>query len=224
MPVSASSRSGSAVVDTGRPPPSHVPRPTMRSGVRRSTAASTVSRTSVVVRGAPVIVGAGGAATWSAPVTAGFALGAVMLPRRLWCAVPLATAVHRHDLPRVRATLGVEHLAEAAHGGERLVREDQPHVVEFVEPDAMLSGDRAAGRHAGRYDLPHRLVNPGAFVRIVRVIADVRMEVAVARVKHVAYGNALARGDLVNGREDVRQPRSRNDSVLNDKVGRHSAH
>src|SRR5687767_9741790 len=107
MPVTASRRTGSAD-STGRPAPSHVPRPTMRSGVRRAIATRTMSRTSGVVRGIPGDVDAVAAAPCPAVATTELALGAVMVPRRLRCAVPLTAAVNRYHLAGVGAPVRVE--------------------------------------------------------------------------------------------------------------------
>src|SRR5262249_57481672 len=56
-----------------------------------------------------------------------------------------------------------------------------------------------------------------------RVVEDVGMEVAVARVEDIADAQAMGRDDLVHAREHVGQLRSWNDAVHHHVGGRHAA-
>jgi hypothetical protein len=126
--------------------------------------------------------------------------------------------MYRDDLPRIRTTVRVEHLTQPAHRGKRIGREDEIHVFDLVEPDAVFTRYRTARRDARRHDLAHRRVNPCLLIRIVCVVSDVRVEISVAGVKYVADRDPLAVGDLANGCENVRQARTRNHRILHDQV------
>src|SRR5207247_1446722 len=59
---------------------------------------------------------------------------------------PLPARVHGHHLPRVDPLRGIEDPSHAAHRGERVAVEDEGHVAQLVEPNAVLPGD-GAPRH-----------------------------------------------------------------------------
>src|SRR5262245_61273233 len=101
-------------------------------------------------------------------------LGAPCTPRG---AVPLPAAVYRDHLARIRATVRVEHISESAHRRERLIGEDEMHVLELVEADAVFAGDGTARVHTRGHDLPHRRMNARLLVGIVGVVADIRVQV-----------------------------------------------
>ena len=99
-------------------------------------------------------------------------------------------------------------------------REDQIHVRQLVEPDAVLAGDRAAGVDARRHDLAHRDVHARRLVGVGRVVGDVRVQVAVAGVEHVADLHAMSLRRCVDLGEHLGQLRARHDRVLHDEVRR----
>src|SRR5262245_38235893 len=63
-----------------------------------------------------------------------------------------------------------------------------------------------------------------ALVLIVRVVADVRVEISVTGMKHVAYRDALAVSDRTNGRQHIGEARTRDHGVLHDQMRRHAPH
>src|SRR5689334_9282335 len=88
----------------------------------------------------------------------------------------------------------------------------------------MLAGDRSPGGDAYLHDLLHRMVDMLRLLGIARVVGKVGMQVAVAGVEHVAHLHAVLAPDARDLGEDLRQPRARNDRILNDEMERQPAH
>ena len=82
----------------------------------------------------------------------------------------------------------------------------------------MLSGDRPPGCDAHFHDLPAGLPHPPAEIRVAPVVADVRVEVAVAGVEHIADGQVVPASDLLDPIEDLRQPGAGHHRVLDHQV------
>src|SRR4029453_8706351 len=87
------------------------------------------------------------------------------------------------------------------------------HEVSLLEADAVLARDRAAHLGTHLHDLSTRRHHTRLLARLARVVEDVGMEVAVARVEHVADPEARGGDDLVYAAEHVRKLRARDDAV-----------
>ena len=100
----------------------------------------------------------------------------------------------RKHLARIADAVRIERAAHAAAS-----RRDRPavnisrHVRLLVGADAVLAGDRAAGLDAVRQDLRRDLLGVLRLARDRLVVADERVQVAVARVKDVADAQARSR-------------------------------
>src|SRR5215813_8729170 len=90
------------------------------------------------------------------------------------------------DLAGIAEAARIEGLAELAHEGEIRLGEDERHVVHLLETDAVLARDGAAHFRADLEDLAAGLDNARLFTGDSRIVEDVRMEIAVTRVEHVA--------------------------------------
>ena len=88
----------------------------------------------------------------------------------------------------------------------------------------MFARDGAARVHTDAHDLPHGAIDARGFIGIVGVVADVGMQVAVARMKDIADGHPVPRRDLANLRQHRRELRTRNDRILDDEVRGDASH
>src|SRR5215470_9608669 len=95
------------------------------------------------------------------------------------------------DLARIAEPVRVPRLAHAAHGVQVRLGEDERHVVHLLEPDAVLARDGAADVRADLEDLSARLDHALDLARLARIVEDVRVEVAVAGVEHVAHAQLV---------------------------------
>src|SRR5882724_1940707 len=97
-------------------------------------------------------------------------------------------------LARIAEAAGIERVLEALHQREVRRREDQRHEVGLLEADAVLARDRAADLRAHLHDLRAGGDDTRLLAGLARIVEDVRMQVAVAGVEHVADAQAV-RGD-----------------------------
>src|SRR6266536_59594 len=97
----------------------------------------------------------------------------------------------REDLPRVAEPARIERLLHAVHAGEIGLGEDERHVVDLLEPDAVLAGDGAAHLGADLQDLAARGDHPRLLARVSRVVEAVGMELPVPGMKAVAVAKAV---------------------------------
>src|SRR5688572_14062631 len=88
------------------------------------------------------------------------------------------------DLSRIGKTCGVERGLHASHRREIVSGELQRHEAILLHADAVLSGDRAAGRDARFEDLETRLLH--AIKLALLREEDERMEVAVRSEEHTS--------------------------------------
>src|SRR5581483_10920741 len=100
-----------------------------------------------------------------------------------------------HDLTGVGTTLGIKHGSHGALRGQRFVGEDAIHVLDLIEPDAMLARNRSAGVNAHLHDLPHGGLHALHFVGIRPVVRNIRVQIPVAGVKDVAHQHLVSRGN-----------------------------
>jgi hypothetical protein len=82
----------------------------------------------------------------------------------------------------------------------------------------VLAGDRAPGVDARLHHVAHRRVHARALVRVARVVADVRVQVAVAGVEDVADAHTVRGADGGDARQHVGQPRARHHRILQHEV------
>ena len=136
---------------------------------------------------------------------------------------PRRTTFGREDLAGIAEAGRIEGALQLSHQRQIRCREDERHEVGFLEPDAVLAGDRAADLRADLHDLGAGLHHTLLLARLARIVEDVRMQVAVAGVEHVADAQAVRGDDLVHAREHVRQLRARDDAVHHHVRGRHAA-
>src|SRR4051794_33535521 len=92
----------------------------------------------------------------------------------------------RHDLARVGEAVGVEGAAQLLERGEVGPVEPLRHVALLVDAGSVLAGDRAARLHAGEDDLAGELLGALGLAGRVTVVADERVQVAVAGVEDIA--------------------------------------
>src|SRR5262245_34661616 len=108
------------------------------------------------------------------------------------------------DLARIAEASRVERVAYALHQRE-IVRAEHPrHVAVLVGADAVLASQRSAGLDTVGEDFRRD------FDRLVRlpwyplVVADQRMQIAVAGVKHVADRQTRSPFEIADAREHLR--------------------
>jgi hypothetical protein len=127
-------------------------------------------------------------------------------------------------LPHTGEGARIEHRAHALHQREIFGGEHRRHVLRLVGADAVLAGERAAGIDAvaenlgGGFDRPFRLAgNP-------LVVADQRVEVAVAGMEDVADAQARSLLEIADAVQHLGQTRPRDDPVLHVVVRRDAPH
>ena len=77
------------------------------------------------------------------------------------------------------------------------------HVALLVDADAVLAGDRAAGLDARDDDLAGQLLGALGLALGVAVVADERVQVAVAGVEDVGHAQAVLARELVDAVEHL---------------------
>ena len=122
-------------------------------------------------------------------------------------------AVERKDLGRVQQPLGVEHRLDAHLHGEVGLGELDAHEVALLDADAVLAGEAAARGHAQLEDLVARLLGPLGLGRIVGVVEDQRVQVAVAGVEDVGDAQAVPVADVRDGDQHLAQLAERDHAV-----------
>src|SRR3954468_21917770 len=119
-----------------------------------------------------------------------------------------------HHLARVGEPVGIERAAQLLERREIRLVEHLRHVALLVDADPVLAGDRAAGLHAGEHDLARELLRAFGRARLVAVVADERVQVAVPGVEDVAHLETVLAGEGVDAVEHLGQPGARYDRVL----------
>src|SRR5258708_18551140 len=94
--------------------------------------------------------------------------------------------MYRYDLAGITAPVGIEDGTQGAHRFERGHTEEAVHVLQLVEPDAVLAGNASAGVDTGLHHLGHGDADARRLVRIVGGVPDVRVQVSITRMKYVA--------------------------------------
>ena len=130
-----------------------------------------------------------------------------------------------NTLPGLQMPVRIERAPHELHRVEIVRGEHLRHRCLLVGADAVLAGDRAAGVDAVRAGSPTATCSAcSAWPGNGFVVADERMQVAVAGVKDVADAQARARFESANPAQHLRQLRARHDAVLHVVVRRHAAH
>ena len=172
--------------------------PSSTSCRRRESAASPARRRTATGRLLGECVGAsprrGDRATQNRSATPAASSGCSPVRARHLAAQPR----RGHDLAGVGEPLGIERAAQPLERVQVGLVEHQRHVALLVDADAVLAGDRAAGVDAGREDQRRRAPRPARPRPPGAVVADERVEVAVAGVEHVGDLQAVLGGELVD--------------------------
>src|SRR5262249_23026554 len=119
----------------------------------------------------------------------------------------------------VAQTPRVERILEALHQREVRRREDEGHEIGLLEADTVLAGNRASDLGAYLHDFGARRDHARLFARFTRIVEDVRMQVAVTRVEHIAHAQTVRGDDLVHPSDHIWQPGAR-DHAIHHHIGR----
>ena len=130
-----------------------------------------------------------------------------------------------NTLPGLHRPARIEGAAHALHQRQVVVGEHPRHVLRLVGADAVLAGDRSAGLDAVGQDLGGHRLGPLRLPRDLLVVADQRVQVAVAGVEHVADAQPRALLRAARMRPSTSGSlRARHHAVLHVVVRRHAAH
>ena len=144
------------------------------------------------------------------------------------CGTGPGTSPHKprgwHDLAGVGETVGIEGAAEALERVEVRLAEHVRHVALLVDADSVLAGDRPALVDACAHDQPRELLRPLGLPGHAAVVADERMQVSVARVKHVGHSQPVLGRQLLDPAQHLGQPGARDHAVLHVVVRRDAPH
>src|SRR5579884_2433688 len=91
--------------------------------------------------------------------------------------------------------------------------EHRSHQVALLDPDAVLAGQHATDGDAQFQDVGAEHLGALDLARLVRVVENERMEIAVAGVEHVGNGEPVALRQRADAGEDLRQTGARDRPV-----------
>ena len=91
----------------------------------------------------------------------------------------------RKHLPRVEQAVRVESTFQALLMRQISFAKHSPHEVSFLDPDAVLAGEHAADFDAEPQDIGSKGLGSFDLVRLVGVVKDERVKIAVARMEDV---------------------------------------
>src|SRR5262249_54599345 len=128
------------------------------------------------------------------------------------------------DLARIADARWIERATQKLHGIEVGLREHLGHVCLLVHAHSMLAGDGAPGLDAVLQNLSRHGFGVRGLTGNGFVVADQRMQVAVAGVEHVANPQARAGLESSDATEDLRKLGSRHHAVLYVIAWRHAPH
>src|SRR6266852_1314985 len=103
--------------------------------------------------------------------------------------------------------------SRSAPAAARRGAELRAHLVDLLDADAVLAGDRAADRDALLEHLARELLGARELVGTVGVEQDQRMQVAVARMEHVRAAQAVFALHFRNEVEDLAEALARDRAV-----------
>ncbi len=99
-------------------------------------------------------------------------------------------------LPGLSSSPGSKARLTAMNCSSSVLAELDAHLVDLLDADAVLAGDGAADLDAQLQDLAAELLGPLQLARVVGVVEDQRVQVAVAGVEHVGHRQAVLLGQL----------------------------
>ena len=88
----------------------------------------------------------------------------------------------------------------------------------------MLASDRPTDGDTPRHDLAHRRMYTARGIRVIRVVRDVGVQVAIAGMEDVAYPHSMPRADRLDLLQQVGELRARDDRILHGQMRRHAPH
>src|SRR6266699_4440461 len=213
-PVSAE-RSSVRSVCAGRPIARFEPCPTISTVLPSASAHGTAASTSLASRG------------WTVSAIAGSE------PRNIRKRYPPGVHVHapelgaavqrRKHLARVEQTLVVEGAFEPLLLLEVSLGEHGRHQVALFHAHPVLAGEHAADLDAKLEDVRAELFRTLELARLVGVVENERVEIAVAGMEDVGDGEPIGFGQLAHALEHLRQPRARDGAGHAGIVGRDAA-
>src|SRR5277367_5806827 len=121
---------------------------------------------------------------------------------------------HRDNFVGIGALIGIEDPPQLGHHSQILGRKDQRHLRHLLDSNPMLTAQAAAHFDARLQDVATRLDRAIGLVGVTLVVKHNRMDIAVARMKHVADSHIVAAADADNRTQNIGQPRARNHAVL----------
>ena len=98
------------------------------------------------------------------------------------------------------------------------------HQIALFDADAMLAGQDAAEFDAYAQDVGAERFRPLHLARLVGIVEDQRMQIAVAGVKHVGDGKIVFFREIADPRQGFRQRAARDGAVHAEIVGRNPSH
>ena len=125
-----------------------------------------------------------------------------------------ARRVRGQQLAGIHQAVGIEDAPQPIHEVQIGLGELQRQALALVGADAVLAGHAAAERDARLQQFLVGLLGARQLVGIAVVVADQRMQVAVAGVEHVGDEQPVTLGDADELAHDLRQLRARDDRVL----------
>ncbi len=123
----------------------------------------------------------------------------------------------------IEQLLGVErafqpHLLVEIDGAEH-----RRHQITLLDPDAVFAGQHAADLNAEPQDVSAEFFRRFQFARLVGVIHDQGMQIAVASMKDIRHPQAIAHRHLGHTFEDQRQLTARDGAIHAVIIGRNAA-
>lgn len=124
-----------------------------------------------------------------------------------------AAAQLRKYLAGVQQMLGVESTFDAHLLVKIGLVEHFRHQVALFDADAMFAGENPANLYAKPQDIRAEILRRLQFSRIVCVIKDERMKIAITRMEHISHTQAVFFRKRAHPREDTRQFLARNGAI-----------
>ena len=129
-----------------------------------------------------------------------------------------------HHLAGVEEALGIECRLERVELGQLGGPELAAHLVDLLDPHAVLARDRAPHLDAELEEVRREGLGALELARRIGVVEDQRMQVAVARVKHVGAAQPVLFRQLAGAAQHMRQSSPRDRAVDAVVVGRDASH
>src|SRR6185369_9176497 len=118
------------------------------------------------------------------------------------------------DLAGIAEAIRIECASQALHGVEIVLTEHLRHVRFLVSTHAVLAGDGSSSVDTVLKDFSSNRFGMFCLAGDRFVVADERVQIAVARVKDIADGQTGPSLEIANAAKDLRKFGARNDTVL----------